>query len=125
GGLAQRAATAIEQLEPPSGDRLARAGDEIDALLRQLLRTLFAENWSHGVKPAVHAALVGRYYERFADIAVTVARQVGTLATERMQSRQSGDTAQDRVSKLESRARRNCHTHQVRIGDQQPAPPTG
>lgn len=87
GGLAQRAATAIEQLEPPSGDRLARAGDEIDALLRQLLRTLFAGNWSHGVKPAVHAALVGRYYERFADIAVTVARQVGNLATERTRSR--------------------------------------
>lgn len=86
-GIAQRAATAIEQLDPLSGDRLARADDEIDALLRQLLRTLFAENWSHGVEPAIHAALVGRYYERFADLAVMVAGQVGNLATGRMRSR--------------------------------------
>lgn len=86
-GIAQRSATAIEQLDPLSGDRLARADDEIDALLRPLLRTLFAENWSHGVEPAIHAALVGRYYERFADLAVMVARQVGNLPTGRMRSR--------------------------------------
>lgn len=86
-GIAQRAATAIEQLDPLTGDRLARADGEIDALLRQLLRILFAENWSHGVQPAVHAALVGSYYERFADLAVTVARQAGDLTTGRMRSR--------------------------------------
>ncbi|MGH3778973.1 MAG: phosphate signaling complex PhoU family protein [Pseudonocardiaceae bacterium] len=86
-GLAQHAATAIETLDPLPGDRLAQADDVLDALLRELLRTLFAENWSHGVVPAIHVALVGRYYERFADHAVAVARQAGTLATERMQSR--------------------------------------
>ncbi|MGH3800554.1 MAG: phosphate signaling complex protein PhoU [Pseudonocardiaceae bacterium] len=85
-GLAQQAATAIEKLDPLSGDRLARADDEIDALLRQLFRTLFAENWSHGVEPAVRAALVGRYYERFADHAVAIASQVCNLATGRMRS---------------------------------------
>jgi phosphate transport system protein len=85
-GLAQQAATAIEKLDPLSGDRLARADDEMDALLRQLFCTVFAENWSHGVEPAVRAALVGRYYERFADHAVTIARQVCYLATGRMRS---------------------------------------
>ncbi|MGH3889936.1 MAG: phosphate signaling complex protein PhoU [Pseudonocardiaceae bacterium] len=85
-GLAQQAATAIEKLDPLSGDRLARADDEIDALLRQLFRTLFAENWSHGVEPAVRAALVGRYYERFADHAVAIASQVCNLSTGRMRS---------------------------------------
>ncbi|MGH4012013.1 MAG: PhoU domain-containing protein [Pseudonocardiaceae bacterium] len=86
-GIAQRTATAIERLDPLSGDRLARVDDEIDALLWQLLRTVFAGNWSHGVESAVHAALVGRYYERFADLAVMVARQVGNLATGRMRRR--------------------------------------
>jgi phosphate transport system protein len=86
-GLAQQAATAIRKLDPLSGDRLARASDEIDALLRQLLRTLFAENWSQGKEPAVHAALVGRYYEHFAHHAVAVASQVGSLFTGRMRSR--------------------------------------
>jgi phosphate transport system protein len=85
-GLAQQAATAIEKLDLLSGDRLARADDEMDALLRQLFHTVFAENWSHGVEPAVRAALVGRYYERFADHAVAIARQVCYLTTGRTQS---------------------------------------
>jgi phosphate transport system protein len=86
-GLAHHAAMAIENLDPLSGDRLARANNEIDALLHQLLRTLFAENWSHRVEPVVHAALVGRYYEHFADHAVAIAGQVGYLATGQMRSR--------------------------------------
>ncbi|MGH3926827.1 MAG: phosphate signaling complex PhoU family protein [Pseudonocardiaceae bacterium] len=83
-GLAHQAATAIEKADPLSGDRLARGGDEVDALRRQLFRIVFAENWSYGAGPAVHAALIGRYYECFADHAVAIARQVRQLATERM-----------------------------------------
>ncbi|MGH3932051.1 MAG: phosphate signaling complex protein PhoU [Pseudonocardiaceae bacterium] len=79
--LARDAATAIEERDPLSGHRLAEADDEVDALRRQLFGILFAESWSHGVEPAVDAALVGRYYERFADHAVAIARQVGYLAT--------------------------------------------
>lgn len=35
---------------------------------------------------AVYAALVGRYYERFADHAVAIARQICYLTTGRMRS---------------------------------------
>lgn len=79
-GLARQAATAIDELDPRSADRLVQAGDEVDALRRQLLRIVFDENWSHGVQPALHAALVARYYECFADHALAVARLVGSLA---------------------------------------------
>jgi phosphate transport system protein len=79
--LADEAADAIENRDPLSGDRLAEADEEVDALRRQIFRMLFAENWSHGVEPAVDTALIGRYYERFADHAVAIARQVGYLAT--------------------------------------------
>jgi phosphate transport system protein len=79
--LAQDAATAIESQDPLSADRLAQADDEVDALRRQTFRILFAENWSHGVEPAVDAALVGRYYERFADHAVAIGRQISFLVT--------------------------------------------
>ncbi|HEY2763081.1 MAG TPA: phosphate signaling complex protein PhoU [Pseudonocardiaceae bacterium] len=81
--LAEDAATAIEKRDALSGDRLAEADDEVDALRRQLFGILFAEHWSHGVEPAVDAALLGRYYERFADHAVAIARQVSYLATGR------------------------------------------
>jgi phosphate transport system protein len=81
-GLAHQAATALEQLDPLSGDRLARAGDEVGTLRRHLLGIVFAENWSYGAGSAVHAALVGRYCERFADHAVAIAKQVCHLAGE-------------------------------------------
>ena len=74
--LAADAATAIEYQDPLSGCRLAVADDEVDALLRHLFGILFAEDWSHGVEQAVDTALVGRYYERFGDHAVSIARGV-------------------------------------------------
>lgn len=83
-GLAHQAATAIEKLDPLVSDRLIRAGDEIDALRRRLSCMALAENWSHGAGPVVDSVLIGHYYERFADHAVTIAKQVGYLAIRRM-----------------------------------------
>ena len=74
--LAQDAAAAIESQDPLSAQRLAQTDDEVDALRRRIFQILFAENWTHGVEPAVDAALIGRYYERFADHAVAIARKV-------------------------------------------------
>lgn len=85
--LAEDAAAALERRDPLSGDRLAEADDEVDALRRQIFRILLSEDWSHGVEPAVDAALIGRYYERFADHAVAIARQVGFLVTGRLPER--------------------------------------
>jgi phosphate transport system protein len=79
--LAQDAATAIESQDPLSAHQLVQADEEVDALRRHIFRILFAEDWSHGVEPAVDAALIGRYYERFADHAVAIARQVSFLVT--------------------------------------------
>ncbi len=79
--LADDAAAAVEYQDPLSACRLAVADDEVDALLRHLLGILFAEDWSDGVERAVDAALIGRYYERFGDHAVAIAKQVCYLAT--------------------------------------------
>lgn len=79
--LAENAAIAIESRDPLSGGRLAEIDDEVDALRRRIFRILFSEDWPHGVEPAVDAALIGRYYERFADHAVAIARQVNFLVT--------------------------------------------
>jgi phosphate transport system protein len=74
--LAENAAAAIESRDPISAARLAQIDDEVDALRRQIFQVLLSEDWSHGVEPAVDAALIGRYYERFADHAVAIARHV-------------------------------------------------
>lgn len=55
--------------------------DVMDDLHRTLLRTMLAPEWPYGVDTAIDLALAGRYYERFADHAVVVARQVFFLVT--------------------------------------------
>ena len=58
-----------------------RDDDEMDQLHRQLISTLIAPQWSHGVESAIDLTLLGRYYERFADHAVSVSRRVHFLVT--------------------------------------------
>jgi phosphate transport system protein len=74
--LAEDAAAAIESRDPLSAARMAQIDDKVDALRRQIFQILFSKDWSHGVELAVDAALIGRYYERFADHAVAIARKV-------------------------------------------------
>ncbi|GAC1384416.1 MAG: phosphate signaling complex protein PhoU [Marmoricola sp.] len=65
-----RAAQELEQID-----------EEIDKLRRNSFRELLGSDWTHGVEPAVDIALLGRYYERIADHAVSIARRVVFLVT--------------------------------------------
>jgi phosphate transport system protein len=58
-----------------------RDDDEMDKLHRQLISALVDPNWIHGVEPAIDLTLLGRYYERYADHAVSVSRRVYFLVT--------------------------------------------
>ncbi|RCG31902.1 phosphate transport system regulatory protein PhoU [Sphaerisporangium album] len=55
--------------------------DAMDRLHRRLFRVLLSKDWPHGIEPAVDITLIGRYYERYADHAVRVARDVVYLVT--------------------------------------------
>jgi phosphate transport system protein len=55
--------------------------DAMDELHRMLFSVILAEEWDHGVETAVDVTLCGRYYERFADHAVSVARRGTFLVT--------------------------------------------
>jgi phosphate transport system protein len=60
---------------------LERDDDAMDDLHRQLFNHLIDGTWQHGTESAVDMTLVGRYYERFADHAVSVAHRVVYLVT--------------------------------------------
>ena len=64
---------------------LARSLDSEDDLMDDLHREMFAvlndPGWSHGAGVAVDIALLGRFYERFADHSVAIARRVIFLVT--------------------------------------------
>ena len=47
--------------------------DEVDRLHRKLFTSLLDESWPHGTETAIDITLIGRYYERFADHAVSIA----------------------------------------------------
>ena len=60
---------------------IERDDDAMDDLHRELFAHLADDRWSHGTEAAVDITLVGRYYERFADHAVSIAKKVQYLAT--------------------------------------------
>ena len=62
-------------------EQLEREDDAMDALHRRLFAHLLSGEWTHGMEPAIDITLIGRYYERYADHAVSVARQVIFLVT--------------------------------------------
>jgi phosphate transport system protein len=55
--------------------------EEMDELRRRSFRLMLGESWAYGVEPAIDNALLGRYYERIADHAVSLARRVVYLVT--------------------------------------------
>jgi len=73
--LANKSAIVMATRNPVDALQLALDDDEPDALQVQLYATL-ADGWRHGVQAAVDVAMLGRFYERFADHAVAVVEQV-------------------------------------------------
>ena len=55
--------------------------DEMDKLHRELIEILLDDKWPHGIETAIDMTLLGRYYERFADHAVSISRRVYFLVT--------------------------------------------
>jgi len=55
--------------------------DEVDRLHRKLFEALMDESWPHSTETAIDMTLIGRYYERYADHAVSIARRVYFLVT--------------------------------------------
>ncbi len=60
---------------------LDRDDDSMDALHKELFGIVLDKDWEHGVEAAIDVTLLGRYYERYADHAVSLARRVVQLVT--------------------------------------------
>ena len=81
--MVSRAADVIADRDVESAYDLEQADEEMDQLRKSCFRMMLDDSWTHGVEPAVDIALLGRYYERIADHAVSVARRVVYLVTGR------------------------------------------
>ncbi len=71
----------VANRDVPAAFQLEEEDDEMDRLRKELFRILLNDEWEHGIEPAVDLALLGRYYERIGDHAVSMARRVVYLVT--------------------------------------------
>jgi phosphate transport system protein len=82
--LARKAAGVVRTRDLAVASTLEADDDAMDDLHRHIFSVLTAPDWTHGVGPAIDIALLGRFYERYADHAVSVARRVVYVVTGRM-----------------------------------------
>ena len=61
--------------------------DEMDLLHRRLFTALLEPTWPHGIETAIDMTLIGRYYERYADHAVSVSRRIHFQVTGKYSSK--------------------------------------
>jgi phosphate transport system protein len=71
-------------LAAPDADlaaELEKDDDDMDHLERDLFGVLLADDWPYGAETAIDGALLGRFYERYADHGVNVGEQIVYLVT--------------------------------------------
>ena len=71
----------IAERDVDGARQLEEDDEEMDQLRRSSFRLMLDDTWPHGVEPAVDIALLGRYYERIADHAVSDASRVVFVVT--------------------------------------------
>lgn len=79
--LAGNARRVVESQDYHDALTLMDDDDAMDDLHRHLFTVMMDREWEHGVAAAVDVTLLGRYYERYADHAVLIARRVVFQAT--------------------------------------------
>lgn len=79
--MVRRVAAVITDKDVEAAIEIGRDDEEMDQLRRTSFAQLLGDGWQHGVEAAVDIALLGRYYERIADHAVSVANRVVFVVT--------------------------------------------
>jgi phosphate transport system protein len=85
GEVAQAMATKTGLVISTRDTKLAREvekdDDQMDDLHRELISTIIGMKWDAGIESAIDLTLLGRYFERYSDHAVSVSRRVYFLVT--------------------------------------------
>jgi len=79
--MAERITALLASPDAEQAAKLEKADDEMDDLERQLFKVLLDDDWPYGAETAIDGALLGRFYERYADHAVNVGEQLVYLIT--------------------------------------------
>ncbi|MDP9416636.1 MAG: phosphate transport system regulatory protein PhoU [Actinomycetota bacterium] len=80
-GMTAKVGSIVTDRDVTGALELERDDDEMDRLHRTLFAAVLDGGWAHGVEAAIDVTLIGRYYERFADHAVSIGRREVYLVT--------------------------------------------
>lgn len=79
--MAEKIAGVLSKPDADLAAELDRDDDAMDDLHRDLFAVLLSDDWPYGVETAIDGALLGRFYERYADHAVNAGQHVVYLIT--------------------------------------------
>jgi phosphate transport system protein len=79
--IGAKVSTVLRTADADTAAELATDDDAVDTLEQELFTVLLDPSWPHGVGPAIDAAQLGRWYERYADHAVNAGRRVIYVVT--------------------------------------------
>lgn len=79
--LVQKVAAVVDGRDVALAQAIEQEDDSMDALRRKLFTVVLSPNWPRGTEAAIDMTLLGRYYERYADHAVAVARHTIFIVT--------------------------------------------
>lgn len=82
--MAHKAAEVIRHPDLERARQLDDEDDAMDDLHRHMFTVLMGREWTHGVASAVDVTLLARFYERYGDHAVAVARRMVYVITGQM-----------------------------------------
>jgi phosphate transport system protein len=74
-------------LAKPNADlaaELEKDDDDMDELERDLFKIMLDDDWPYGVETAIDGALLGRFYERYADHSVNIGEHMIYMVTGRL-----------------------------------------
>jgi phosphate transport system protein len=79
--LASKIASVVANPDADTAAELERDDDAVDDLQQRLFGVMLTSDWSRGVEAAIDGALLGRFYERFADHSVNAGYQMYFFVT--------------------------------------------
>ena len=79
--MAEKIAVVLASPNADLAAELEKDDDAMDDLERDLFKILLHDDWPYGAETAIDGALLGRFYERYADHAVNIGEQLVYLIT--------------------------------------------
>jgi len=74
--IVEKTGQAVQSSDSSIAEQIAGYDDELDRLHRELFVAVLSDKWDHGVEAAIDVTLLSRFYERFGDHSVSVARRL-------------------------------------------------